>query len=410
MVTMFAVMLPVLVGIVGLGVESGQWYAGKRGLQTAADAAALSGAFERAHGHPDRVQASALRDATRNGFVNTLPNTITVNNPPATGAYTGEQKAVEVILRAHPTLLLSAIDLRDLTLVARAVAQVQVTGTACVLALDPSASAAISNSGNPTVNMAGCVLAANSDSSSAIDITGSSDLIADSLYTVGDYSSGGSATVNLARDPLTHEFALDDPYANVDIPTISGCDATNASYNNSRVINPGVYCGGISFGAQANVRLNPGTYYLDGGDFRANAGAVVTCNCSGAGDGVTFVLTSTGSPSQIGTVTINGGANITLNAPPNSSPFAGILFYQDRRAPTGSTDKFNGGANQSLTGALYFPNQTVEYAGNNSPNAATCTQIIGNQVVFTGNATINNTGCPGAGVQPLQITGVKVVE
>ncbi len=285
------------------------------------------------------------------------------------------------------------------------------TGTACVLALDPSASSAIANQGNPTINMAGCVLAANSDSSSAIDITGSTDLIAESLYTVGNYSTGGSATVDLARAPLIHEFALDDPYADVNVPIINGCDAVNASYNTNVVLNPGVYCGGIRFGSQAHARLNPGVYYLDRGDFVANAGAVITCNCTGSYDGVTFVLTSTGAASDIGTVTINGGADITLNAPPDaSSHFAGILFYQDRRAPAGATDKFNGGANQTLTGALYFPNQTVEYAGNNSPNAADCTQIIGNQVVFTGNATINNSGCPGAGVQPLQITGVKVVE
>jgi Putative Flp pilus-assembly TadE/G-like len=413
-VTMFAVMLPVLVGAVGLGVESGQWYANKRGLQTAADAAAISGAFERAHGNPSQVTASALRDATRNGFVNTLPNTIVVRNPPTTGPNAGEQSAVEVILESHPTLLLTSIALQDLTVSVRSVAQVQVTGTACVLALDPSVGSAISNSGNPTVNMAGCVLAANSDNASAINITGSSDLTADSLYTVGDYAVGGSATINLARDPLVHRFALDDPYADVDIPPSAlsgGCMVNNASYNSPVTLNPGVYCNGISFGAHAHVHLNPGTYYIDAGDFRVNAGAVVTCNCSGSYDGVTFVLTSSGAASQIGTVTINGGADITLNAPPDpSSTFAGILFYQDRRAPAGATDKFNGGANQSLTGAIYFPNQTIEYAGNNSSSAATCTQIIGNQVVFTGNATINNTGCPGAGVQPLQITGVKVVE
>ncbi len=197
----------------------------------------------------------------------------------------------------------------------------------------------------------------------------------------------------------------------MNVPVLNGCDANNASYNNSVTLNPGIYCNGISFGAQANIRLNPGIYYIDRGDFRANAGARIRCNCTGPYDGVTFVLTSTGPASQIGTVTINGGADITLNAPPDpSSPFAGLLFYQDRRAPTNGTNKFNGGADQSLTGAIYFPNQTIEYAGNNSPNGPTCTQIIGNEVVFTGNATINNTGCPGAGVQPLQITGVKVVE
>jgi hypothetical protein len=64
----------------------------------------------------------------------------------------------------------------------------------------------------------------------------------------------------------------------------------------------------------------------------------------------------------------------------------------------------------SLTGAVYMPNQQVQWSGNNSPSAPTCTQIIARQVVFIGNATIRNSGCPAAGVQPLNITGVRIVE
>jgi hypothetical protein len=63
-----------------------------------------------------------------------------------------------------------------------------------------------------------------------------------------------------------------------------------------------------------------------------------------------------------------------------------------------------------LTGAIYSRHQTVEYAGNNGSTGANCTQIVARYVQFTGNATINNSGCPGAGVQPLKIVGVKVVE
>src|SRR5215471_10193207 len=95
LLTTFALVAPVLFGLVGLGVESGQWYANKRSLQTQADAAALSGAFERAKGRPDNVTQAALREATRNGFSDVAPNISTVNNPPAAGSLEGEPEAVE---------------------------------------------------------------------------------------------------------------------------------------------------------------------------------------------------------------------------------------------------------------------------------------------------------------------------
>src|ERR1700738_4024393 len=58
-----------LIGFTGLGVETGLWYAMKRQNQSAADVAALSGAFEMLAGksYPD-ICGFAKRDAARNGF------------------------------------------------------------------------------------------------------------------------------------------------------------------------------------------------------------------------------------------------------------------------------------------------------------------------------------------------------
>ena len=40
-----ALSLPVVICFLGLGVEAGLWFHAKRGLQSAADAAAISGAY-----------------------------------------------------------------------------------------------------------------------------------------------------------------------------------------------------------------------------------------------------------------------------------------------------------------------------------------------------------------------------
>src|SRR5215831_2865568 len=51
----YAVVLPGMLGMVGLGVEAGEWYIDKRALQTQADAAALAGAWERAYGRTAQI-------------------------------------------------------------------------------------------------------------------------------------------------------------------------------------------------------------------------------------------------------------------------------------------------------------------------------------------------------------------
>ena len=412
--TIYALFLPLLLGVLGLGLETGIWYTAKRNMQTQADAAALSGAMERGKGHPEYevVSAAALKEAQRNGFVNTSPNTIAINNPPTSGPNAGDQAAVEVILTGPQSLLFSSLFLSGLTVSTRSVAAVETTGTACVLALDPSASSAIQNQGNPTIQMDGCVLAANSTSSSAISFSGSAVLDADSLWTAGNISVSSSTTLTLDRPPTVNAWPIDDPYADLTIPLLGSCDHTNASYSNvTLTIDPGVYCDGINFGAGAIITLNPGTYFINKGNLTIAATAVLRCSCPDPGDGVTFVLTSGSGGGSIGTVTINGGADVVLNAPTDESdPYKGILVYQDRAAPPGPTVKFNGGSKMLLTGGIYIPNQTVEWSGGNSASGSTCTQIIGRQVKFVGNSTIVNTGCETAGVSPLEIVGVRVVE
>ena len=77
-----AVSMPVLFGVAGLGVDTGLWYAMKRQNQSAADAAALSAAYEVIAGKSDPANPScsvgsltmaACEAATRNNYGGTTP-------------------------------------------------------------------------------------------------------------------------------------------------------------------------------------------------------------------------------------------------------------------------------------------------------------------------------------------------
>jgi Flp pilus assembly protein TadG len=98
---MVALLIPAFVGLAGLGAETGLWYAIKRQNQAAADEAAISGAMEIVANVAD-ITAQATTTATRNGFNNNAPNTITVTYP-----YTDliVSNAVQVVLSQQQSSL-----------------------------------------------------------------------------------------------------------------------------------------------------------------------------------------------------------------------------------------------------------------------------------------------------------------
>jgi Flp pilus assembly protein TadG len=417
-----ALAMPVIVGFVGLGLETGVWYKTKRVLQNSADAAAMSAAIERAKGNSGGMTATAQAEAGRNGWSSASPSTFAMNNPPTSGPNTGLAQAVEVRLTSQqPALFSRLIRTNATTIGARAVATVKSNGEACILALDTTAQSALQIQGSTSVNVNGCIVASNSKHARSIDISGNGSLVAKSMWSAGGHDVGNSSVLTLETPPVDYAWPLDDPYAGLSNPSPGSCTVNlgngngGTSYTGTYTLSPGVYCGDLSIGSQDVVKLNPGTYYINKGSLTINAGANVTCNCSAAGSGVTIVMTSTGPTSQIGSVTINGGGTITLNAPspgsPNATyPYPGMLFYQDRRVGTNGSNKINGNSGMNLGGAIYFPQQEVQWSGNDTTNGPSCTQVVARLVTFIGNSTMNNTGCGAAGVTPVVASIVSLIE
>jgi hypothetical protein len=64
-----------------------------------------------------------------------------------------------------------------------------------------------------------------------------------------------------------------------------------------------------------------------------------------------------------------------------------MVVLMDRNAPTGTTLDLSGGSTQAFGGAIYAPTGAVTYTGGASTSAS-CTQIIGDTVLFTGNSSV----------------------
>ncbi len=400
-----ALTLPGLMGLAGLGVEVGLWYKQRHDLQVAADAGAVAAAYELARSNEGGIVAAATAQAVKNGFtaaqgtISVVPNT------------SGGAGSVAVNLTREVPRLLSSLFLGDsVNIAVAATASVKVTGDACVLALDQTLDKALDIQGSTILDMPSCTLASNSASpSQSAVVSGSATLAAASLWAHGGMDIGGSAQVTLPDGRLDRMWRLADPYADLTIPSIGSCTFNNKSYSNvTATIDPGVFCGGLTFGAHAVVTLRPGVYYVLDGDLSVGAQATLRCNCTGM-QGVTFVLTTKTNVAKIGQVKINGGSDVQLVAPSDpTSHFSGILIYQDRRATSTQANKLNGGSTMTLTGAVYAPAQAAEWTGNNGSATASCTRLIARTITFIGNSRFNNTGCAAMGVKPIEVTSIRV--
>ncbi len=398
---MTALLLPVIIGIVGLGTETGIWYFKHLSMQAAADSASISAAVANSAGVSTNsdLQIEAKAVAATYGFIDGSNGaTVTLNIPPKSGSNVSTPGAMEVIVTQPQSRIFSSLwATSPINVAASAVAVPANGGNGCVLALDSNAASAISAQGSSAIALNGCNLYDNSSNSTALSVGGSATLSALGVRVAGGIS--GTSNITTTNGIVSGAPAIADPYASVPEPECSECEQKEYEKSESS-LDPGVYQGGIKLNAGAVVTLNPGVYYLDQGSLTVNGGATLQ------GSGVTLVFTSS-TGSNYATANIAGGATINLTAP-TSGATAGIVIFGDRNMPVGTTLKFAGGSSQTLGGAIYAPKAAVSFAGGSGTGSG-CTQLVADTITFTGNSgfAIN---CAGYGTKPLGTSTASLVE
>ena len=426
-----------LVGMAGLATEASNWYFVSRRMQSAADAAAFSAAVALSASDCTSSFGSTNNNCTAQGkaLASTAYNltdgsngvTISFHNPPSTGTHTSNQYAVEAVISQAQTRMLSSLFMAsNPTISARAVAVGNVS-SGCVLALNRSNVVDLTNSGNTTMNLSSCSVYVNSDDpTAALDMNGHVTINSSGVYVTGGISEG-QGTINDGGNTHTNSPPINDPYANVPVPstttqcpkvTVGGLSTgstgdVSLTGGTASLANPTGTCvlngpGGLSLTGQSSLTLSPGVYIIDGSNGTAslNLGGQATLS----GTGVTIVLT--GSGSNYAQAQFAGGSTVTLTAPTSGST-KGLAIFQDRNAPqcTGtSCNKMVGGSTQDITGAIYFPNQAVKFTGNSSTGGPTCTQLIGYELDFDGTSNLTSSGCNSAGTSAFGNPTATMVE
>ncbi len=382
----FVCAFAMMAGMLGLVLDGGRIYLEKRRAQAAADAGAAGAVQEMRRGlrdYADNIRPAAVNDTGLMDYTDANA-TITVNNPPLAGGSAGNDDFVEVIVaKTVPTTFMRIFGPTLSTVRARAVAGLQRNGDACVIALDPTASSAIWANGTPTLTAA-CGIIANSTASNALRTNGGGATITGTyIGATGNYSGSG-----FNPTPQTGVLPVIDPFLNIPTPAIpsngytttaatssafGGYTAAARNGNANGGGNGGTTGGGGPVvthywpGYYANeIRIQNGTVVFEPGLYVLNAGLKISGGTVDGEDVTFYNINSSGNDY----VDIGGNAVVNFSAPDDDPDYDyyGILFMGPRNGNTGNPGNkiARGNSGSSFTGALYFPSEHLDWAGNPS--------------------------------------------
>lgn len=397
--------MPAMVGVIGLASEAGGWYLKHRTMQNAADSAAISAAtsyFSQGNATGMDVQAQAVTAGY--GLVHGTNNvTVTTTQVPWPSS-NPQPNAIKVSISQPQNRLFSALwgsGTVNISVHAIAVAG----GTGCVVALDRSASDAVQVQGNATATLNGCSLYDNSSSPLALDVGGSATLSAQSVNVGGGIS--GAANISASGGIFTGQPPIDDPYASSSFPSPSGCGSNVPNNLGTITFSPRVFCGKLQLNAGDNVTLSSGIYYFAGQN--KGDGLVVNGGATLTGNGVTLVFTSkNGNSNSYAGFTVNGSATINLTAM-TTGPTAGIVIFGDRNMPAPPDNNspaftITGNGSMLFTGAVYVPSGAVTFGGGAVANG--CLQLVADKVALQGNPNFA-INCAGTGTNTIGPKGLQ---
>jgi hypothetical protein len=361
---MFALALPSVALMIGVGLELALKSAQQARLQRAVDAAALAAGKElglsasRRESIPAVVQAMVLEQFRSKGG----------GKPEITTKVSDSPLQVEVQVRSKSdSRLIRAFGLKDADIEASAVASIVGQTNVCVLALEDSEPGAIWMVKKSRMTGENCSIFSNSTSSMGLAVRDGA------VLTAATVCSGGGIELSGVISPagVTDCPTFDDPLASRPEPAIGACEYNNTQIDDATVtLSPGVYCGGLTVKGTSKVTLEPGTYIIRDGLFR------LADTSSLSGDGVGFFLGKSAmfffGPDT--TIDLYGAKN---------GPLAGLLFFGSRSQSKILTHTILSKNAQNLVGTIYLPRNSFIVDGDADVGGSSAyTAIVARRLVL----------------------------
>lgn len=433
---MTAFCMACLLGALGLAVDVGVLFNARRQMQTAADAAAMAAAtevFYNGSGSSNINQrawdaakangvdhsASGVNFIVRAGSTST-PLTV---NPGAVSC----ASCVEVRLsKPNPTMFMQTVSrfffknnsFNSVNVSAMAVAGAPGISRTCMYVMDPTDPDTLNIHGNGQINAAGCDIYVNSNSTSALCVTGSagkSNLSpGGQIVVVGNQDPSGNCKGDPGPPTTFNSGVQSSPYAKT-LPTdpTTNCNSGNTfDLKSSGGIISGTTTGtdgkfGPGYGnyvcytdsaktqgkmtpvTLSNATLGPGNYIFETGVTISGATTI------GLGNGSTTNPQTSTSPEGGATVIVTGGTYDSSTATTFSdwapadtnNIYDGLAIYQVASDSNPMMLQFGSGSS-IFDGAVYAPSATVTL--HDQGGAVNATQLIVNQIYLNGTVNLQN--------------------
>lgn len=394
-----AIMLVVFIGLAGLVCDLGYVILTGTQLQSAADAAALAGAWRLRPTFDETIVRKTAQSVAKENQAAKLPvdlddADIAIGTyDPATRTFTPDLRspdAVKVVAhrtggKALPLLFGPIFGVNTANVSRTAIASIEPGVRPALLILDPNGPGAFEARDSATeINITGGGIVVNSSHADAIRIHKNANLHAERLWLMpAPYGEGG--TVAGVRTSRINE-PLPDPLAHVPEPDYEGLPVEvfprSGQYTPSQPGNIHYYAQTLAPQGTLEI-MKPGIYVLGGGlDLGANDALIA--------HGVMFFI-----PKDAKIRKMTGTPRLEISSPaladedpsryfPEAEIYHGISMWQAR----GNKNEADLGGNEGIEvdGIMYFPSARLIYRGTSDSFS---TQLIVWQLELGGNGTIN---------------------
>lgn len=405
---LFALLVPVLLGVIGLGVEAGLWYLRQRDMQNAADASVLAAAVNAGTTFATEGAQVAARYGYSGPAVNIVENQPC---PPSAGRFAGTNTCYRSTVRSGLELLLAPVigflgqstcatgdavceevrahTSRFVLLSAAAMATKTEIHNYCILALTTSGTG-VDGRGSPYADLGNCSVMSNANARCA-----GHDLNA-------RFGDAAGTNDGCGINPQSNVPPVSDPFAALrsNIPIGVGCTdyhyiptrrgdpdlvSENRLTGEQTWATPQVICGDAQLTGNVTVTGNAqSVLVIVNGQLNLNGYTLQTA----ADAGLTIIFTGDGTTGT--TYAPTGGGTLDVAAP-TSGTWKGMALYQDP-ALTHGVDLSAAGNSPlwSITGIIYLPNADVQFMGavSKATYGGSCFGMVVRSIDIRGTAAI----------------------